>query len=85
MLICDDCEYFIQHYSFQNGIASKVFCGHCSKRGSRYKFSSLRKECQFYEQKKIDNNAEMYTKILKTLDYLQSQIYDLKKDLQKDL
>ena len=44
---CEQCEYYIQHYSISEGRIWKVYCGHC-KFNNKKKISSLR-ECVYFK------------------------------------
>lgn len=82
--ICEDCKYFIQHYSFDNGFASKLFCGHCNKHNRHYKLNYARTECEQFEQNDKLIKAIMRKKIISTLNEVEQKLEDLKQFIQKD-
>lgn len=82
LFLCEDCDYFIQHYGFDSNGSFKVYCGHCVKRILRFSAMSKLTTCPKYKHsEKIGYNLlkEMLFKLEKNLTQINNFI-DSKKD-----
>lgn len=64
LTICDECEYFKQHYQFNTKGATTVACGHCNKFSyGRRKLYNM-KSCPEYKQ---TENSKIEDKVLRDM------------------
>lgn len=82
--ICEDCRYFVQHYSISAGKVSPIHCAHCLKRTGKLRFSCTHTKCEMFEPRVTDQQKAQNKKIVDALDNIKEQIYDIECSIQKD-
>lgn len=82
--MCEDCQYFVQHYSISEGKVFPIHCAHCLKRTGKLRFSCTHTKCEMFEPRATDYQKAQNKEIIDTLDNIREQIYNLKSSIQKD-